>query len=92
MIETRAVEDRTPLGPPRLLPFYAPFQSPRERLVHYLTAPPASRTGEGGRVSGDRLRRRTTAAKEACSAPTWSVKVLYSLLFPPRHTWEIEQQ
>lgn len=30
-IETRAVEDRTPLSRLRLVPFYAWFQSPRER-------------------------------------------------------------
>lgn len=76
MIETRAVEDRTPLSPLRLLPFYATFQSPGERLGHHLTAPPASRMGEGGRVGGDRLRRRTTAANAACSAPAWSVSVV----------------
>lgn len=31
VIETRAVADRTPLRPLRLLPFYAMFQSPREK-------------------------------------------------------------
>ena len=61
MIEIRAVEDRTPLSPPHLLPFYATFQSPEEKTSRYLTAPPASRTGESGRLGGDQLRRRTTA-------------------------------
>lgn len=91
MIEIRAVEDRTPLSLPHLLPFYATFQSPEEKTSGYLTAPPASRTGESGRLGGDQLRRRTTAVNPSRTSPVWKVNVMYSLLFVLDKTWEIHQ-
>ena len=91
MIEIRAVEDRTPFSPPHLFPFDAAFQSPEEKTGRYLTAPPASRTGESGRLGGDQLRRRTTAVSPSRTSLVRKVNVIYSLVFVLDKTWEIHQ-
>lgn len=91
MIEIRAVEYRTPFSPPHLFPFDAAFQSPEEKTGRYLTAPPASRTGESGRFGGDQLRRRTTAVTPFPNFPCKESECDVFSGFRPRQTWEIHQ-